>query len=124
MAATAPTSDVKVVLIDTRYVETDPRSFKSVVQRLTGKDCCVSWIDESSFSCRKTEANNVAGKVAAEGSYGTAAAGCGYSGSVACGGSGVDHVSVLTEGFSFKDLDRLISEAPPLDELSWLWAEY
>ncbi|KAL4289876.1 hypothetical protein GQ457_14G008430 [Hibiscus cannabinus] len=123
-AASASREEIKVVLIDTRYVETDLDSFKSVVQRLTGKDCCVSWIDDGSVSCRKTGENNVAGKVAAQG---TAAAGCGYStagGGADGGGSGFDHVSVLTEGFSFKDLDRLILEAPPLDELSWLWAEY
>ncbi|XP_019153889.1 PREDICTED: VQ motif-containing protein 1-like [Ipomoea nil] len=29
---------LKVVIISTQYVETDARSFKSVVQRLTGKD--------------------------------------------------------------------------------------
>ncbi|XP_031097056.1 VQ motif-containing protein 1-like [Ipomoea triloba] len=29
---------LKVVIINTQYVETDARSFKSVVQRLTGKD--------------------------------------------------------------------------------------
>ncbi|KAL2472749.1 VQ motif-containing protein motif-containing protein 1-like [Forsythia ovata] len=29
---------VKVVIINTQYVETDAMSFKSVVQRLTGKD--------------------------------------------------------------------------------------
>lgn len=29
---------VKVVIIDTQYVETDARSFQSVVQKLTGKD--------------------------------------------------------------------------------------
>ncbi|KAL8205402.1 hypothetical protein R6Q57_008953 [Mikania cordata] len=29
---------VKVVIINTEYVETDALSFKSVVQRLTGKD--------------------------------------------------------------------------------------
>ncbi|KAE8673341.1 putative Glucan endo-1,3-beta-glucosidase precursor [Hibiscus syriacus] len=126
MASTATTSreDIKVVLIDTRYIETDLHSFKSVVQRLRGKDCCVSWIDESSFSCSKTGTNNVAGKVAAEGSYGTAATGCSYSGGAGGGRSDVDRVSTLTKGLSFKDLDRLIMEAPPLDELNWLWAEY
>ncbi|KAF5736334.1 VQ motif-containing protein 1-like [Tripterygium wilfordii] len=30
--------EVKVVFIDTQYVQTDPVNFKSVVQRLTGKD--------------------------------------------------------------------------------------
>ncbi|XP_019158829.1 PREDICTED: uncharacterized protein LOC109155663 [Ipomoea nil] len=29
---------VKVVIINTEYIETDARSFKAVVQRLTGKD--------------------------------------------------------------------------------------
>ncbi|KAK8664567.1 hypothetical protein V6N13_084351 [Hibiscus sabdariffa] len=125
MAATAIVSgeDIKVVMIDTRYVTTDPHSFKSVVQRLTGKDCCVSWIEESSFASRKMGTDNVAGNVAAEEPYGTATVGNGYCG--AGGGVGVGgHVSMLTKGVSFKDLDRLILEAPPLDEWSWLWAEH
>ncbi|KAI3414843.1 uncharacterized protein J3R85_015752 [Psidium guajava] len=29
---------MKVVIIDTQYVQTDPKSFKSVVQKFTGKD--------------------------------------------------------------------------------------
>lgn len=33
---------VKVVIINTEYVETDAVSFKSVVQRLTGKDAVVT----------------------------------------------------------------------------------
>ncbi|XP_022720949.1 VQ motif-containing protein 1-like [Durio zibethinus] len=115
MAATAKShGDVKVVLIDTQYVETDPLSFKSVVQKLTGKDCCVEWIDERSFCCRKTE-TKVAGKVAAERSYGTIGGGYG-------GGSGLG-TSMLTKGLSFKDLDRMILEAPPVDELKWWWAD-
>ncbi|XWS18639.1 hypothetical protein CRYUN_Cryun32bG0062100 [Craigia yunnanensis] len=116
MEATATShEDVKVVLIDTQYVETDPFSFKSVVQKLTGKDCCVAWIEESSFSGRKTE-TKVAGKGAAEESYSTAAVGVGYGD----GGGGLG-VSMLTKGLSFKDLDRMILEAPPVDELKWLW---
>ncbi|XVE51618.1 hypothetical protein DITRI_Ditri02bG0056300 [Diplodiscus trichospermus] len=116
MAATATShGDVKVVLIDTQYVHTDPLSFKSVVQRLTGKDCCVAWIEESSFSGIKTE-TQVAGKVSTKRSYG-AVGGSGYGDA-----SGLD-VSMLTKGLSFKDLDIMISEAPPVDELKWLWAD-
>ncbi|XP_022777273.1 VQ motif-containing protein 10-like [Durio zibethinus] len=119
MAATGSSNeDVKVVLIDTQYVETDPVSFKSVVQRLTGKDCNIAWIMESSFSCRKTE-TKVAVKGAAEGTCGSGAMGVGYGG--AGGGLGV---SMLTKGSSFKDLDRMILEAPPVDELKWLWTNY
>ncbi|KAF7846874.1 hypothetical protein BT93_D0738 [Corymbia citriodora subsp. variegata] len=33
---------VKVVIINTQYVETDAASFKSVVQKLTGKDSTVA----------------------------------------------------------------------------------
>ncbi|KAI6687095.1 hypothetical protein NL676_023923 [Syzygium grande] len=33
---------VKVVIINTEYVETDAASFKSVVQKLTGKDSTVA----------------------------------------------------------------------------------
>ncbi|GMI91653.1 hypothetical protein like AT1G17147 [Hibiscus trionum] len=115
MAATgASREDVKVVLIDTRYVETDPLSFKSVVQNLTGKDCCVAWIEETSFSGLKTE-TKVHGKVAAERPWdrGTATPAVGSGGA-----------SMLTKGYSFKDLDRMILEGPPLDELKWLWADH
>ncbi|EOY27688.1 VQ motif-containing protein, putative [Theobroma cacao] len=111
MAATATSQeDVKVVLIDTQYVETDPVSFKSVVQRLTGKDSCVAWIEESSFSGGKTETRVALKGAAPERS-------CGPLGG--CFGGGV---SMLTKGLSFKDLDRMILEAPPVDELNWLWA--
>ncbi|XVF25464.1 hypothetical protein REPUB_Repub13aG0214500 [Reevesia pubescens] len=123
MAAIATSQeDVKVVLIDTQYVETDPLSFKSVVQRLTGKDCCVSWIEESSFSGKKT-GTKVAGKVelATERSYGTATMSGNYG--VGAGDGGLAHVSMLTKGLSFRDLDRMISEAPPMDEWKWLWAD-
>ncbi|XP_050234936.1 VQ motif-containing protein 10 [Mercurialis annua] len=107
--------DVKIVLIDTQYIVTDPSSFKSVVQNLTGKDCCVSWIDqETTFSGGKrkrevTECSNV---------------GLGYSGSkcgsVGGGGGGErlqgNDWKLLSKGLSFKDLDRMILEMPPLEE--------
>ncbi|KAI4320684.1 hypothetical protein MLD38_034138 [Melastoma candidum] len=44
-----PRDAVKVKIIDTQYVETDASSFKSVVQKLTGKDT-----DSSSAGSRKT----------------------------------------------------------------------
>ncbi|GMI82230.1 hypothetical protein like AT1G17147 [Hibiscus trionum] len=105
--------DVKVVLIDTQYVETDPHSFKSVVQKLTGKDCCVAWIEESSFSGFKTE-TKVHGKVSADSER---------SWSAATPGVGSGGASMLTKSYSFKDLDSMILEAPPVDDLRWLWAD-
>ncbi|CAL1405982.1 unnamed protein product [Linum trigynum] len=80
--------DVKVVLIDTRYVVTEPESFKSVVQRLTGKDSCVSWIqEEASF----TAATNRKRPNTSNGQF--------------------------SKGMSFKDLDRMMLEIPAAEEL-------
>lgn len=36
---------VKVVIINTQFVETDARSFKSVVQNLTGKDSTIPAVE-------------------------------------------------------------------------------
>ncbi|XP_051151841.1 VQ motif-containing protein 1-like [Andrographis paniculata] len=62
---------VKIVIINTQYVETDAGSFKSVVQRLTGKETVQSPAPAPE----------------------------------------------LRRGMSFKELDRILSEMPPLDEL-------
>lgn len=48
MAGASSHVPVKVVYIDTQYVETDPLSFKSVVQSLTGmKNSTVALMEES-----------------------------------------------------------------------------
>ncbi|XP_059435473.1 VQ motif-containing protein 10-like [Corylus avellana] len=106
MACVRGSAAVKVVLIETQYVETDPMSFKSVVQSLTGKDSCVA---KSSLRGEKRKRRPVAVAVAAA------------SGGAVGGGN--KNVSMLTKGMSFKDLDKMILEAPPMEELVWLWAE-
>ncbi|CAN1227305.1 VQ motif-containing protein 10 [Linum grandiflorum] len=105
----ASSGSVKVVLIDTRYVVTEPENFKSVVQRLTGKDSCVSWIEERSFiggggQKRKRQSPSPSSVGAT---------------SVAEVGSGEWRMS---KGMSFKDLDRMMLEIPTGDELHQLWA--
>ncbi|KAH7842441.1 hypothetical protein Vadar_005327 [Vaccinium darrowii] len=80
---------VKITFINTQYVETDATSFKSLVQRLTGKDSTVA-----------IEPKAAAGRVKSRAEMNT-------------GGNG----AVYSRGMSFKDLDRLIMELPPLDEL-------
>ncbi|KAI9199042.1 hypothetical protein LWI28_026368 [Acer negundo] len=100
---------VKVVLMDTQYVQADSTSFKSVVQKLTGKDSCVEWIKESSSS----EAKNTRSSVddhkldLNQDLHGS-----------------VSKIKLSKGGMSFKDLDRLMLEAPPPEELQWLWNEY
>ncbi|KAF7120271.1 hypothetical protein RHSIM_Rhsim13G0113700 [Rhododendron simsii] len=54
MAGASSHVPVKVVYIDTQYVETDPLSFKSVVQSLTGMNSTVTLMEESSsLPCHK-----------------------------------------------------------------------
>lgn len=79
---------VKVVIINTQYVETDAMSFKSVVQSLTGKDSTVTPPPSGS---KKQKSSQVQG-----------------------GGRGN---LVYPRGLSFKDLDRLLAELPPLDDI-------
>nr|GEW61472.1 ribonuclease H-like domain-containing protein [Tanacetum cinerariifolium] len=69
---------VKVVIINTEYVETDATSFKSVVQRLTGKDS----------PSPVTSPNNM------RSSHG--------------GHRGVVKSPILKKGMSFRDLDKLL----------------
>jgi hypothetical protein len=107
MACARGTEAVKIVLIETQYVTTDSMSFKSVVQNLTGKDSCVTLIEKSGKRKRQPVA--------------TASGGGGFESSGGAGGN--KNVSMLTKGLSFKDLDKLILEAPPMEELLWLWAE-
>ncbi|GMY33571.1 VQ motif-containing protein 1-like [Fagus crenata] len=58
MACASSTHEaVKVVVINTHYVETDPTSFKSAVQSLTGKDSCVAWIENSSYDAAKRKSS-------------------------------------------------------------------
>ncbi|KAF8408870.1 hypothetical protein HHK36_004939 [Tetracentron sinense] len=86
---------VKVIIINTQYVETDKMSFKSVVQSLTGKDSVVAPpIAESSFPRRKV-ARPMGIRPGVEKSQG---------------------VSVLSRDVSFKELDRFLMELPPMDE--------
>ncbi|KAJ9691026.1 hypothetical protein PVL29_013274 [Vitis rotundifolia] len=86
---------VKVVIIGTQYIETNPLSFKSVVQSLTGKDSCVAWIEESSYKSRKRRrtVDKPSGDAPAE----------------------------LSNCRSFNDWDGLMLELPPAEELSWVW---
>ncbi|KAK7244000.1 hypothetical protein RIF29_38815 [Crotalaria pallida] len=93
---------VKVVIINTQYVETDATSFKSVVQKLTGKDS-----DDTN-----NNNNNLASKAGkphrqrVEEPTPTAVGGIGSS--------------FLMRDVSFKEFDRFLSEMPPLNDI---WAD-
>ncbi|XP_041023363.1 VQ motif-containing protein 1-like [Juglans microcarpa x Juglans regia] len=116
MACATRDQAVRVVLIDTQYVETDAMSFKSVVQSLTGKDSCVSWIEKSSFGVENRKSPVAVNR------SGFDKSGSDYINN-GCGGTGNRSVSMLSKGMSFKDLDVMILQAPPMEDLQWLWAD-
>ncbi|KAH7568572.1 hypothetical protein JRO89_XS06G0016600 [Xanthoceras sorbifolium] len=104
----------RVVLMDTQYVQTDSTSFKLVVQKLTGKDCCVAWIKESSSVDAKTKSGSSVDRH----HHSLQLQDANYDGSVS-------NINMLSKGMSsFKELDGLMLEAPPPEELQLLWNEY
>ncbi|KAE9585094.1 hypothetical protein Lal_00018284 [Lupinus albus] len=92
---------VKVVIINTQYVETDATSFKSVVQKLTGKDSDYLESKAEKAEREKRLNNNQVGVEvhAPEGGLGS---------------------SFLMRDVSFKEFDRFFTEMPSLNDI---WAE-
>ncbi|XP_009760887.1 VQ motif-containing protein 1 [Nicotiana tabacum] len=115
-AAKNMTVPVKIVVINTQYIETDASSFKSVVQRLTGKNSTVemevaaappptaaanyyrhgytNWDDQSSRALI-SETESIARKPSPS----------------------------LGRGMSFNDFDNIFKELPPVDDLLRLYAD-
>ncbi|PON72635.1 VQ motif containing protein [Parasponia andersonii] len=120
---------VKVVLIETQYIETDKTSFKSVVQSLTGKDACVSsWnIEKSSFGNdgSKSSSNKRKRGEAALDDVSTIDYGIDNAVFIEDGSDSSPFSSLLlSKGMSFKDLDRMLMfDMPPMEDLqvgSWM----
>ncbi|KAI4323129.1 hypothetical protein L6164_022759 [Bauhinia variegata] len=89
--------DVKIVIISTQYVETDAKSFKSVVQKLTGKDSDTAPAAEGKvYSGSKTQKERNHQAVF----------------EVPAGGN-----SFLMRNLSFKEFERMLSEMPSIYEL-------
>lgn len=94
---------MKVVFINTQYVETDARSFKTVVQELTGKDAIVAagpFDSPSASDGRRHGGGNKTGEDTRR----------------LYGGEG-GGVGTTTE------FDRFFKEMPPIEELYKLWSE-
>ncbi|KAL6554322.1 hypothetical protein OROMI_019995 [Orobanche minor] len=89
---------VKVVIINTQYVETDAVSFKSVVQSLTGKNSTAAAVAVGVHEHERLQSRNDV--------------------------SGFRKGPVLNREMSFKDFDRLLKELPPLDELYRLYPDH
>ncbi|KAK4285771.1 hypothetical protein QN277_002421 [Acacia crassicarpa] len=92
---------VKVVIISTKHVQTDAGSFKSVVQKLTGKDSQHEDEEEAEDSSRK------------QGSVILEAKAQSHHHEVSGGGSS----RVFIRDLSFKEFDRMFREMPPIHEI-------
>ncbi|GMJ05373.1 hypothetical protein like AT1G78410 [Hibiscus trionum] len=98
---------MRVVIINTKYVETDATSFKSVVQELTGKDSNdMSNSTKTRSRFHREEINKIEHVVAG------IRPGVGST-------SSRSGDSVLMKNLSFNELERLLKEMPPGDDLWW-----
>lgn len=126
---------MKIVQIDTQYVETDAVNFRAVVQRLTGKDASTVWVGKSggttssftSSSCLISHHQKTAPLLQANNN------GSGGGEVIlvkkeeedaddvdddAFRGDGGDILSCMKfMNLSYKDLERLLSEFPLMEEL-------
>lgn len=113
---------MKVVHIKTQYVETDAYSFKSVVQNLTGKDSTIADAPSSSrvMKVSKEKGNTWPQSRLARMSHNTETSegqfvlDCRDENNFR--GSGGSY-SFLSRNLSYREMDRLLKELPPLDEL-------
>ncbi|XP_057950023.1 VQ motif-containing protein 1-like [Malania oleifera] len=106
----------KVVFISTQYVETDALSFKSVVQRLTGKHADEV---EAEVAHAPPSGSGIRKEMPPDG---------GLPSNIAdgfrCSTTGNHSYSGLTRDFSFREFDRLLMQLPPLDQFdALLWAD-
>ncbi|XP_054814182.1 VQ motif-containing protein 1 [Prosopis cineraria] len=92
---------VKVVIISTQYVQTDAGNFKSVVQKLTGKDS-----HDHDDQVEEEPASSSASRKAINSSEAKAES---HHHEV----SG----SVFIRDVSFKEFDRMLREMPPIHEI-------
>ncbi|XP_047313401.1 VQ motif-containing protein 10-like [Impatiens glandulifera] len=114
-AASTANDKLKVVYISTRYVETDPLSFKSVVQSLTGKKSSVdSWEEKNStHSSDHSGAPEKRNKSV-----------IGGNGSTSGGGGGGGGAMLETPGeFSCGDFSRALLEIPHSEELNSVYGD-
>ncbi|KAM7257681.1 hypothetical protein ACFE04_013422 [Oxalis oulophora] len=107
---------VKVVQMDTRYVQTDPKNFKSVVQELTGKSSCIAWIQNNSFYHNKYKRKRIS-MAHCHGRSGKGKLECSPSSIVVDEVDGGRNSFELSIDLLFKDLDNLAKmDVHPLED--------
>ncbi|CAB4277132.1 unnamed protein product [Prunus armeniaca] len=116
---------VKVVVINTKYVETDVMSFKDVVQKLTGKDSNVAYemqepnnVAKSQCFLRDQGINNYGGRTNVNVMESSNDTSCSVNGGKTTTMSRSSS-SVVMKNISFKEFERLFREMPPVEDF-WI----
>lgn len=115
-------NSMKIVLIDTQYVKADEKTFKSVVQSLTGKDSSVAWINsQGTVFAGEDNYNNGTAKRKRSSSAATADHSTLGRPNVIGESCDVHDNPMLARVCSFKGIDAMLMELPPLEDLHfWL----
>lgn len=96
---------MKVVIINTKYVETDAMSFKDVVQKLTGKDSRVAYeVQQPPPPPPVSNFNGMRSSTMTN------------SNSNPVGLMSRGNSSVMMRNISFKEFERLFRDMPPMEE--------
>ncbi|KAI9120311.1 hypothetical protein K1719_007344 [Acacia pycnantha] len=108
---------VKIVQIETRYVQTDAMNFRDVVQSLTGKNSCTAWVGSGGFD-KAARDNSVKSEEFQCHDHGVARDHdqSNYNGEDAS----LSSMILKNTTTSYKDFDRLLYELPPAEDLQWL----
>ncbi|KAI4298274.1 hypothetical protein L6164_031852 [Bauhinia variegata] len=85
MTSTRKPQALKIVQIETRYIEIDAVNFRDVVQSLTGKDSTMDWVANHGSGAAKVAKPEEDGR------------------------------AMILKNMSFKELEKLFAEMPPLD---------
>lgn len=105
---------VKIVQIETRYVHTDALNFRDVVQSLTGKNSSSAWVGNGSVTL--THSAVTVKPQEEEGITITTHHHHDYKYKQDASLS-----SMILKNMSSKDFDRLLSELPPMEDISCSW---
>lgn len=113
---------VKIVQIETRYVETDAMNFRDVVQSLTGKNSSTDWVG-SGGSNKVPRGNSVKTEEFQFHDHGVVARGyddrSNNNNKIQEDASSLSSM-LLKNTTSFKDFDRLLYDLPSSEDLHWL----
>ncbi|KAF7803164.1 VQ motif-containing protein 1-like [Senna tora] len=112
---------VKIVQIETRYVQTDAMNFRDVVQSLTGKNSSTAWVGNNNIDINNSNIiNNNASYYGGDVRVKPEEEGANSNNNNNSNASDLLS-SVILKNVSFhKDFERVLLSDLPMDDLPWL----